>query len=416
MQDIINNKKILKARKHSFNILYDTFFNNKKLTDCVDLIFNNYKIKEEDKAYINREVNGVIEKLTDIDNYINKFSKTKINRLDKDILIVLRIGIYELLFMDKVPEYATINECVNLVKNSKNKRLSGYVNGVLRSVQRLNLKGLTNNIETKNCYFRGFNGCSKFSFEYKNYDGDLKFRNLKVYKAKKYSDIVNSQEFINGKIMIQDASSAYLTDTLSYYIKEREKEIKEKSKNDTISMIKLLDTCAAPGGKILGLIDLIYNDYYYFYAEVWDVSKDKIHKICENINRLKILDLNMQVMDASKYYSEYDKKYDVVICDVPCSGLGVIDKKPDIKLRFTKEKLVKLIELQRKILFSSSNYVKDGGLLSYSTCTTTKEENEDMINEFISKNKGFEKLFEKKIMPNDENKCDGFYFCIMKRK
>lgn len=416
MQNNINNKKVLKVRKHSFNILYDTFFNDKKLTDCIDSTFNDYDIKEEDKAYINREVNGVIEKLTDIDKYINKISKLKVNKLDKDILIVLRIGIYELLFMDKVPEYATINECVNLVKSSKNKHLSSYVNGVLRSVQRFNLKGTVKNIENKSCYFRGFNGCDNFSFDYIDYDGDLKFWNLKVYKAKKYSDIVNSQEFIDGKIMIQDASSAYLTDTLSYYIKEREKEIKEKFENDTISMIKLLDTCAAPGGKILGLIDLIYSDYYYFYAEAWDVTKEKVLKICENINRLKILDLNMQVMDASKYYSEYDKKYDVVICDVPCSGLGVIGKKPDIKLRFTKEKLVRLVELQRKILFSSSNYVKDGGLLSYSTCTTTKEENEDMVNEFISKNKDFEKFYEKKIMPNDGSKCDGFYFCIMKRK
>lgn len=415
MSDIISNKKVLKVRKHSFNILFDTLFNEKKLTDCIDLVFNNYDIKEEDKAYINREVNGVIEKLIDIDNYINKFSKLKVNKLDKDILIVLRIGIYELLYMDKVPEYATINECVNLVKNSKNKRLSSYVNGVLRSVQRLNLKGTKTNILSKNCYFRGFNGCNNFSFEYIDYDGNLKFRELKVYKAKKYSDIVNSQEFIDGRIMIQDASSAYLTDILSYYIKEREKEIKEKSENDTISKIKLLDTCAAPGGKILGLIDLIYSDYY-FYAEAWDISKDKIHKICENINRLKIHDLNMQVMDASKYHSEYDKKYDVVICDVPCSGLGIKDKKPDIVLKFTKEKLIELTNLQRKILFSSSNYVKEGGFLSYSTCTTTKEENEDMVNEFISKNKDFEKLFEKKIMPNDSSKCDGFYFCIMKRK
>ena len=180
-------------------------------------------------------------------------------------------------------------------------------------------------------------------------------------------------------------------------------------------MMKLLDACASPGGKILSLIDLIYGDYFYFYAEARDISEEKIFKICENVNRLKVLDLNLNVKDATIHDELDDDKYDVVLLDVPCTGLGVIDKKPDIKLNYSDEKRDSLVEIQRKILDACKHYVKRGGILSYSTCTETKEENEDNIRHFLSINKNFEIIFEKKINRNDENKADGFYMCFMKR-
>ena len=104
-----------------------------------------------------------------------------------------------------------------------------------------------------------------------------------------------------------------------------------------------------------------------------------------------------------------------MILDVPCTGLGVIDKKPDIKLNYSNDKKFSLVKIQKNILNVSKDYVKIGGLLSYSTCTETKEENEDNILEFLSNNKNFEKIYEKRIARNDENKCDGFYMCIMKK-
>ena len=100
---------------------------------------------------------------------------------------------------------------------------------------------------------------------------------------------------------------------------------------------------------------------------------------------------------------------------MPCTGLGVIDKKPDLKLNYSEETRDSLVEIQRKILGACKHYVKKGGILSYSTCTETKEENEDNIQDFLSKNKDFEIVFEKRILRNDENKADGFYMCFMKR-
>ena len=417
-----SNKNI---RRVSFDILYDVFFCNKLLNIALNEKFEKLNLAENDKSFIKREVTGVIEKIEEIDETINKCSKVSTNKLDRDILVVLRLAVYELKYMDKVPAFATINECVNIVKKSKNSRLSGFVNAILRNIDRKESKkaNISSNSDDKNCYFRIYNDHEKSvlnemndkNIPYKRYDGALDFRYAKVYSVNNYKDILNLESFANGDILIEDASSIFLTDKLAYYIKEREIELKNNQAKDSISMMKLLDTCASPGGKILSLIDLIYGDYYYFYAEARDISEEKILKICENVNRLKVLDLNLNVKDATIHDELDDDKYDIVLLDVPCTGLGVIDKKPDIKLNYSDEKRDALVDIQRKILEACKHYVKKGGILSYSTCTETKEENEDNIEFFLSNNKDFEVIFEKKIKRNDENKADGFYMCFVKR-
>ena len=408
----------------SFNILHEVLFNDKLLNKVIDEEFDREKLSENDKSFIKRECTGTIEKLQKIDEIIDKYSKVKTKKLDKNILIVLRLAIYELEYMDKVPAFATINEYVNIVKHSKNSRLSGYINAVLRSIVREeNFDDRSLETKEKNCYFRIYNDhedkvlkeLNDKNISYKKYDGALDFKYAKVYSVQKYKDIIEFDSFKDGDILIEDASSIYMTDKLAFFIKEREKEVKKVSGKDTISMMKLLDSCSSPGGKILSLIDLIYDDYFYFYAEARDISEEKILKICENVNRLKVLDLNLNVKDATIHDELDDDKYDVVILDVPCTGLGVVNKKPDIKLKYSDEKRDSLVNIQRKILDANKHYIKKGGILSYSTCTTTREENEDNIKYFLSNNSDFEIIFEKRIELNDENNSDGFYMCFMRR-
>ena len=408
----------------SFNILHEVLFNDKLLNKVIDEEFDREKLSENDKSFIKRECTGTIEKLQKIDEIIDKYSKVKTKKLDKNILIVLRLAIYELEFMDKVPAFATINEYVNIVKHSKNSRLSGYINAVLRSIVREeNFDDRNLETKEKKCYFRIYNDhedkvlkeLNDKNISYKKYDGALDFKYAKVYSVQKYKDIIEFDSFKDGDILIEDASSIYMTDKLAFFIKEREKEVKKVSGKDTISMMKLLDSCSSPGGKILSLIDLIYDDYFYFYAEARDISEEKILKICENVNRLKVLDLNLNVKDATIHDELDDDKYDVVILDVPCTGLGVVNKKPDIKLKYSDEKRDSLVNIQRKILDANKHYIKKGGILSYSTCTTTREENEDNIKYFLSNNSDFEIIFEKRIELNDENNSDGFYMCFMRR-
>lgn len=417
----------LNIRFISFKVLYEVFFNKKLLNELFEQSVDNITLSDKDKSFIRFECKGVIENVDTIDGIIDKHSKVKTKKLDKDILIILRLGVFEIKYMDKVPAFATVNEYVGIVKKTKKYHLANFVNAVLRNVERsidknVNDKELTTpriGKANKNCYFRIYNdGEDKVvneliskGIKYSKYEGALDFKYAKVYKVDSFTKIINLETFKDGYILIQDASSTYLTDKMASFIKDDLKT----SNTENISMMKLLDVCAAPGGKILGLIDLIYSDFYYFYAEARDISEDKIYKICENVNRLKVLDLNMNVKDGSRY-DEVDKdKFDVVICDVPCTGLGVVAKKPDIILNFDKEKINSLLPLQKKILDTSSKYVKVGGIISYSTCTTTREENEDVIESFLKENNNFEKIYEKRIDVDDENAADGFYMCFMRR-
>ena len=418
------------VRELSYQVLTHVLYDNRLLGTELDDVMDDQDISDSDKSYIKRECTGVVENLTNIDSYIKKYTLFNIKKVSKEVMTILRIGIYEILYMDKVPSFATINECVELTKRhavSKHyKDQHKYVNALLRKVDREKNKEVSNfapRVEKKNhCYFRIYNDSEllvldelkKKGIEYKTYDGALDFRYSKVYSLDNYKDIISLDSFKGGNILISDASSIYLTDRLAYYIKERGKNILGKSDNDA-SMIKLLDTCAAPGGKILSLIDIIHKDYNDLYAEARDVSEDKVLKISENLDRLKVTKLSLNVRDAS-VYDELDKeKYDVVISDVPCTGLGVVEKKPDIVYHFNEEKLSSLVALQKKIINVSSKYVKKGGILSYSTCTTTKEENEDVISEFLANNDNFKKIFEKRIEIDDENKADGFYMCFLEK-
>lgn len=407
------------VREYSYEILLGVFYNGELLNESINECFDNNDLNEKDKSYIRNECAGLIEKCDEIDSVIKKHLKNKNKKLDKELQLVLRLGCYELMYLDKVPTFATINECVNLIKKTKLKSLSGFVNAVLRNISREirdNGNRNTHSLVSKRCYFRIYNDKESEvlkeldvkSIDYKLYDDALSFKYAKVYYANNYKDIIDTNSFKNGFIMISDASSIYLTDKLAELIKTKRIGFDSKS-------IKLLDVCAAPGGKILGLIDLIHSDYIEICAEARDLSLDKINKIRENVDRLKVTGINLSTKDASVYDENEKEKYDLVICDVPCTGLGVVSKKPDIKLHFTKEKLDSLVSLQKKIISVSSKYLRTGGILSYSTCTTTQEENEDVIKEFIEDNKGFSKIFEKRIKVNDENMADGFYMCFLEK-
>ena len=415
-------RKKSNVREYSYEILLGVFYNGELLNESINKCFNDNDLSDKDKSYIRNECAGIIEKCDKIDSRIKKHLKNKNKKLDKELQLVLRIGCYELLYLDKIPSFAAINESVNLIKKTKLRALSGFVNAVLRNIGREENNETNSNVSSinalvpKRCYFRIYGDrelevikeLDEKNIIYNLYDGALNFKYAKVYYASGYKDIIDTKCFREGFTMISDASSIYLTDKLAELIKSKN----DRFNNETIS---ILDVCAAPGGKILGLIDLLDLSAGEFFAEARDISVDKINKIRENVDRLKTKGLKLRVKDASIYDDADKEKYDVIICDVPCTGLGVVGKKPDIKLHFTKEKLKSLVTLQKKIINASSKYLRQGGLLSYSTCTTTKEENEAVVSEFLENNNDFSKIFEKRIELNDENMADGFYMCFLEK-
>ena len=413
------DKSSKNVREYSFHILSEVFLNEKLLNNEIEKIFNSFDTKEEDKSFIKKECTGVIENLDNIDSIINKYSKLKTNKLKKDILIVFRLATYELLYMEKVPAYATINESVNIIKRKKCKSLSGYVNATLKNIANNEKSNKNENDCLKNtvkyCYFKTLNEKDdKVTKELKDkkinfykYNGNLDFKYSNVYYIDKYKSILETNSFKDGFLIIQDASSAFLIDKLYDFI--------IKFYSDFNREIKVLDVCSAPGGKIISLYKLVIKNYKNFYFEARDISIDKINKIKENFKRLKIDDIKLEVKDASKYDEKDHECYDIVLCDVPCSGLGVVNKKPDILLKTNDDKIKSLSIIQKSILETSKKYVKKGGILSYSTCTITREENQDITIDFLHDNVNFEKIFEKQIEINDDSIADGFYMCFMRK-
>ena len=173
----------------------------------------------------------------------------------------------------------------------------------------------------------------------------------------------------------------------------------------------VLDCCSAPGGKAVLASELAGPDGKVTSC---DVSEAKTDLIRENIERLNCKNIDVQVRDATVHIAEEECKYDNVILDVPCSGLGVIGKKRDIKYNLTSESLGSLTELQRKIIDSCVSYVKKGGKLMYSTCTMRRAENEEQVL-YIKDNYGFDVIEGPVQLLPDGSGQDGFFYCILRR-
>lgn len=360
--------------------------------------------------YIEKIVKGVLENINEIDSNISTYSKIKIEKIKPIILLIIRQSIYEIKFMDSIPSYATINEAGKLVKKYKLQGLLPYVNGVLRAIDRN-----TNNNEIKHTHINKqtyirintFNQVTIKNIEnqeiqLEKYNGALNFSQYKVYSCKDIKNLIQTEEFVNGDISIQDASSIYLVEQIYNVIND-----KIKSHDSTIN---ILDTCAAPGGKSMALYHLLNHNNIKANFTLCDKTKTKIDLIQKNIKREGINAFNLQIQDATN--NNTNKKYDLIICDVPCSGLGVISKKQDILLKTNKLKIKELQNIQKLIIDSSIQHLNDNAIFSYSTCTTTKEENEENTKYILETNKNLEVIFEKRIMPHDENNCDGFYMAI----
>ena len=431
-------------RKYSVEILIDVL-EKEKLLKVVLEDLSNYDIDEIDKKFINKEVVGTIENLDLIDYVINLYSKIKIAKLDFVVKAILRVGVYELLFMDKVPSYATINELVNLSKQKKMYKYSSFINAVLRNVDR-NIKYenvikdvtipiyirysipkdiydiyIKENVDISNLNIKNLkriylrfnvfnderindilNEFDQKKIIYKKYFGELDFKYFKVYEIFDVKEVIKTNAFNNGYISIEDASSIYFIEKIYDYINES-------------SNYKILDACSSPGGKIIGLMTLLKTKNIMCEATIRDISKEKIEKINENIKLVNVSNYGLQIKNACEFDINDVNKYNIIMCDVPCSGLGVIFKKPDIKYNFKKRNINELIEIQKRILNTQSKYLMNEGLISYSTCTINSDENEKVIDEFLKNNNNFIKIQEKKILINDANNCDGFYFSILKR-
>lgn len=382
-------------------------FSNKILQE-----YSKAEISEEDKRLLRELVYGVLENKLYIDKIIKTASSVKMRKIHPMILQILRISVYQLVFMDRIPARAAINEAVNLAKKYGHKGTIGYVNGVLRTIHRdMDYFTMQNNPDNKvDLAMRyshpkfmidlwveqyGFDFASKL-VKYNNTRPILNIRvntikidreslmiklqnkGLNLEKGKLSSDclivlnpesITSLNEFREGLFTIQDESSMMVA------------EIANPIEGNLV-----IDVCSAPGGKTTHMAQKMNNRGKIIAR---DLYKQKIELIIETNNRLGIDIIETQVYDALIFDKDYENKADICLVDAPCSGFGIIRRKPDIKFNRNIEDLKSLMDIQFKILNTSAGYVKPGGKLIYSTCTINKEENINQVEKFLTLNPQF---------------------------
>ncbi|KRQ86927.1 Ribosomal RNA small subunit methyltransferase B [Caloramator mitchellensis] len=442
-----------KARYIAVKVLCDIDEKKAYSNIKLNLYFKKYDLQPIDRAFATEIVYGTIRWKLKIDYLIQKFSKIPLNKIDIWALNSIRIAIYQIFFLDKVPHFAAVNESVELSK-LKDKKLSGFVNGVLRSV--LRNKEVFDKIEVKD-------EITKLSIEYshpewfikhfmKQFNGDflkdlmaanngspnltIRVNTLKCTRDElveklnnrgidvKYGIlddalIINEvfqldklEEFNKGLFFIQDISSMLVAHILN------------PRSGETI-----LDMCAAPGGKTTHLAQFMKNKGKIY---AFDIYEHKLQLINENAKRLGINIIEPLLKDASIFNEEYIEKFDKILLDAPCSGLGLIRKKPEIRWNINLSDILELTKIQQILLENASRYLRIGGEMTYSTCTISKEENEDIINSFLSRNSNFELCDITNSVPEKMKSCvyntgmirlfpnefdtDGFFIAKLKRK
>ena len=412
----------------------------------------NGAMPRRDKAFVTEIVNGTLRNLIFIDHILNYYSQTQTEKMKPYILSVLRMSVYQVVFMDKVPDSAACSEAVSLVKKRGLVFLSGFVNGLLRTVVRnkdsfeLPEKGTREYISVKYSYPLWIVNMwlAKYDFETVEKicianntapDVCLCVNMLKTTPAelsKRFSKIgvtVKGGFYCDNAIHIKGSSN--LAETEMYKVGMF--HVQDESSMLAVSVLNpqpgqtVLDACAAPGGKSFLIAQKMNNSGKVVSC---DIHPHKINLMNEMRDRLGIKMMDTRLRDASVVYDADAEKYDKVIIDAPCSGLGLIRKKPDIKTNKKGEDIDGLVQLQAEILEASAKCVKVGGTLVYSTCTICKKENELNVKKFLSNNSNFEIIDIKEYLPESLkeypedgmlqllpgiHETDGFFIAAMRK-
>ena len=326
-------------------------------------------LEKKERAFITRVTEGTLEHMIELDYILNQFSKVKVNKMKPVIRNILRSAVYQLKYMDSVPDSAVCNEAVKLAVKKGFGTLRGFVNGVLRNVAR----GLdqveypTEGIERLSVVYSMPEWILKLWK--KTYDLDVIESMLQAFQEETPVTIrcnlakTELESFQKGEFYVQDISSMLVG------------ELADPKKGD-----RVIDVCAAPGGKALHVAEKLRGTGS---VEARDLSLYKVGLITENIERSGLTNIHAVQKDATVCDADVKDAADLVIADLPCSGLGVLAKKTDLKYKATEQGTKELAGLQREILKNAASYVRPGGTLIYSTCTINPAENIENVHWFL---------------------------------
>ena len=398
-------------------------------------------LEKKSRAFISRLTQGTLERMIELDYVIDCYSKTPVKKMKPVIRCILRSGVYQLLYMDSVPASAACNEAVRLAGKRGFSGLKGFVNGVLRTIGRAQASGELQKKypdETKEpeqylsvCnsiplwlvqqwihmydYATAKNICESFLKErptairvntakisVEDLTEELRTAGVTVEPVEScpdalfisgYDHLGSLPAFARGDFYVQDVSS-----------------MRAALAAEVQPGWNVIDVCAAPGGKAIHVAQLLRGSGN---VEARDLTEYKVDLILDNMDRCQVENMSAKVWDATVRDDTAVGTADLVIADLPCSGLGVLHSKPDIKYNMSPEQMGELAALQRRILAVVAEYVKPGGRLVYSTCTVNRAENEDNAAWFADTHPKFEKKSEQQILPGDRQ--DGFYIAVFNR-
>ncbi len=403
-------------------------------------VLNKYQyLEKQERAFLTRLCEGTIEHMLEMDFIINSFSKVKVKKMKPLIRNLLRMSVYQLKYMDSIPDAAVCNEAVKLAKKRGFVQLRGFVNGVLRNIARdlsaLNYPdeklepiaflevtySLPKWIGKKWVEDYGFEKakeiCESF-FEKRpitircnttkctpqqlvdrlNEEGV----SVTAVKDLDYAFEISGFDYLNGLDSFNDGWF-YVQDVSSMMVTEAAKPQKDNY---------IIDVCAAPGGKSSHMAECMEGTGM---VEARDLTEYKVALIEENILRHGLTNMKAVRQDALIFDEASVNKADILVCDLPCSGLGVMGKKTDIRYKMTEEKQKELVQLQRNILDTVHTYVKPSGTLVYSTCTIHKDENDNNVEWFLKKYPEFTLISKEQMFPGEQFH-DGFFVAKFVRK
>lgn len=444
------------ARETALRILYDINQKGAYSNISINKYLDKNDLRDIDRGFITELVYGTVKWKLSLDWVIQQFSRVKFKKISPWILNIMRLGAYQLLYMDRVPASAACNESVKLAKKYGHRASSGFVNGVLRSINRsrgdikypdknkeyvkylsikyshpewmvrkfLDLYGeeFTESLLKSNNEIPDFTVrvntlkiCRDELIKALNQEGMQAVYGRYVEEAviiENPRPLSEMEAFKKGYLQVQDESSMIVA------------KILDPSPGEYI-----VDVCSAPGGKATHIAQIMKNQGTVIAR---DIHEHKIKLISDSAERLGISIIKAELFDAREIDSRLIEKADRVLVDAPCTGLGIIRRKPDIKWAKNIVDTKEITRLQEEILKASSKYVKPGGVLVYSTCTILPEENEHIINKFIDSDSSFQledvslsltksllKSHTKegylKLFPNKDN-TDGFFVAKMRKR
>jgi 16S rRNA (cytosine967-C5)-methyltransferase len=412
-----------------------------------------YQLSSKDVGLLTEMVYGTIQRRDTLDYYLRPFLK-KANKLEVWVKVLLRLSLYQMLYLDRVPDRAAIYEAVEIAKRRGHKGIASMVNGVLRAIQREGVPSLEEiadrverlAVETSHPLWLVRRWVEQFGFEEARkmcetnllppeQTARINISRITVNEAidrlreegievtcgnvvpeavkSKKGNLAHTTTYKEGYLTIQDESSMLVAKALG--VKENE---------------RVLDSCAAPGGKSTHIAELMYNTGQVISLDIHD---HKIKLIQEQAERLKLHNIDAQVLDSRKVMERFaEETFDKILVDAPCSGFGVLRRKPDIKYAKKENDIFELSKVQRDILEAVAPLLKKGGTLVYSTCTIDEEENEKIIEEFLRRHPEFEmdetmgERLPEKVKPYVKNGqlqilphyfgTDGFFIAALRKK